>query len=468
MLQSPRSRVRKGQPRLRRDITTLVTALLGGVFLTITLFANQAYLAEESALVSVTPPAPLSLRGTGRSYQDLRRWLEQYQGATPLFQPGQWLTVRDQEALKPFLPIAAWEFYFYPEMAMEVVATQHYPLPAGWGAHRGDRSRLDEDGRLVGFTGGGFPFSPAELSPDDPQAGVKVVWNMWWRPGARDYYMPMVSWSRGEKGRLDRQIQLIATDTYFARGDFCLVPGQEEVEAKMLLEYRGPRDLAGTKILTIRYLDSHKEDDGWLYTPAQRKPRRLLSSERTSENPGLDSSREDLYAFYGKVHEHTWKYVGKKAILATMNLADNPAAGGPHQWVPHQARWELRECHVIEGVPRNPAHPYSHKVIFVDSESFWPVWMMAYDRQEKLLRMQQHFLKYSESYAQEEPTQPPYVRVDYRRNRGRYVFLHIGQTVIDVQKPHATFTHCYPVYKEFSAGRAKQFYSLRNMLSGRR
>ncbi len=44
----------------------------------------------------------------------------------------------------------------------------------------------------------------------------------------------------------------------------------------------------------------------------------------------------------------------------------------------------------------------------------------------------------------------------------------VGNTVINAQKPHATFTHCYVVRKEFSSGFAKQFYSVRNMVSGKR
>jgi hypothetical protein len=60
------------------------------------------------------------------------------------------------------------------------------------------------------------------------------------------------------------------------------------------------------------------------------------------------------------------------------------------------------------------------------------------------------------------------VQVDYSRNVGKNVFLHVGNNVINAQKPHATYTHCYVVQKEFSSGRAKQFYSVRNMVSGRR
>src|SRR5712691_2560198 len=65
-------------------------------------------------------PAPQSPTGERRSYRALRDWLEQYRGTTPTFQPGQHLTAADQEALKPFIPQPAWEYFFYPEMDMEI------------------------------------------------------------------------------------------------------------------------------------------------------------------------------------------------------------------------------------------------------------------------------------------------------------------------------------------------------------
>ena len=48
------------------------------------------------------------------------------------------------------------------------------------------------------------------------------------------------------------------------------------------------------------------------------------------------------------------------------------------------------------------------------------------------------------------------------------MFLHLGETDINVKKPHATFMHCYAVKKKYSPGRVKQVFSLRNMASGRR
>lgn len=401
-----------------------------------------------------------------KSYQALRHWLEQDRAPQPAFEPGQRLTLEHRDALEPFIPQSAWEYYFFPDMEMEIAATGHYPPPPEWGKNVTPGYSLDEQGVLAGFTGGGFPFP--EIEPQDPQAALKVLWNMWWRPGAEGYVMPMVAWSRGKGGRLDRRIEWTIVNARYAQGAHCLVPGYEEVRSKMLIEFRSPRDMAGAKNLSVIYVDHYKEDDGWMYLPSERKPRRMLASERTSETLGMDFISEDQMGFGGKTYEQNWTYLGKKAVLGTINVRDNPEPGGPNLWVPNKARWEARECHVILVEPKKSSHPYSHKIIFIDAETFWTLWMFAFDRDERLFRMNQHFLKYSESYGHETPQQAPYLQQDYSDNLGHHVLIHLGETDIDAKKPHATYSHCYVVMKEFSSGRAKQFYSLRNMVSGRR
>ena len=156
-------------------------------------------------------------------------------------------------------------------------------------------------------------------------------------------------------------------------------------------------------------------------------------------------------------------------MIATINVETNPEAGGPHLWVPHNARWEVREAHVLLVDPKAANHPYSHKILFIDTETFWTLWMFGFDRQDDhLLRMNQHFLKYSESFAHETVAQAPYMKLDFANNVGQRVFYHLGETDINPKKPHATFSHCYVMTRHFSPGRAKQFYSVRNMVSGRR
>ncbi|MBV1930387.1 MAG: DUF1329 domain-containing protein [Porticoccaceae bacterium] len=403
-----------------------------------------------------------------QSYQALRDWIDNPPTGTQA-SPGQHLTSGDREAvLEALIPQSAWGYYFFDDMDMEITATRNYPVPDGWGGEDMDTDfAVDEAGTLLDFTGGGYPFP--DISPDDPKAGQKVVQNMLWRPGANDYDMPMVTWLRSEGGKLDRVMEYTSTNATYARGKESLVPGYEEVKSKQVMEFRSPRDMAGAKDMSIRYVDHHKENSGWLYMPAQRKPRRTLASERTGELMGMDMIREDSMGFGGKTYENNWTYLGKRKVLATINVSTNPEFGGPSQWVPHKARWEVRDAHVILIEPKADNHPYSHRIVFIDAETYWTHWMFAFDKQDdQLLRMNQHFLKYSEDFGTEPPEQAPYIKQDFSKSVGHKVFLHLGQVDINAKKPHATLTHCYTNKREFTAARAKQFYSLRNMISGRR
>lgn len=401
-----------------------------------------------------------------QSYQALRHWIDQPDSSGNL-SPGQHLTEKDRQVvLESLIPHSAWKYYFFDGMDMEVAATRHYQSPDDWTNTASDQ-QLDQDGTLVGFEGGGFPFP--DINADDPRAAQKVIWNMLWRPGANDYDMPMVTWLRGEGGALDREMEYTSVNATYARGEHCLVPGYEEVKSKRIMEFRSPRDMAGAKDMSIEYVDHRKENAGWLYMPEQRKPRRTLASERTGELMGMDMIREDSNGFGGKVYENDWTYLGKRKVLTTINVPTNPEFGGPHLWVPHKTRWEVRDTHVVMMKPKVENHPYSYRVVFIDTETFWTHWMFAYDKQDdQLLRMNHHFLKYSEDYDVEPPAQAPYITQDFSKSLGHKVFLHLGETDINAKKPHATMTHCFTNKREFTAARAKQFYSLRNMISGRR
>ncbi len=412
----------------------------------------------------------LSIKGfsaDGQSYKEFIEWIEKKPPEIEVSNQGTLLTIDDKDdILNALIPSPAWEYYIFADMEMTVVPKGYYPSPPSWG--RGSQEGiLDENGVLVGFTGGGFPFP--KVVENDPLAGQKVVWNMLWRPGQHDFDMPMTTWLRSENGKLDRKMEFTGVSSTYARGEKCLVEGYEEVKSKRIMEFRSPRDMAGAKDMSISYVDHYRENSGWVYMPSQRKPRRTLASERTSELMGMDLIREDMNGFSGKIYENDWDYLGKRKVLATMNVKDNPEAGGPHLWVPHKTRWEVRDAHVVLINPKDSDHPYMARIVLIDSETYWTLWMFGFDRKdEMLLRMNQHYLKYSESYALETPQQAPFVEQDYSKNVGSFVFLHLGESDINAKKPHGTVTHCYTRKREFSSARARQFYSLRNMVSGRR
>lgn len=421
--------------------------------------------APLAALLALSSPVQAS---KDQSYQSLRNWVDNAPAASEQIAPDQHLGIKDRALLEKYIPHTAWEYYFFDDMDMEIATTRHYPAPDGWGGENADKDfSVDKTGTLVGFTGGGYPFS--DISAADPHAGQKVIQNMLWRPGANDYDMPMVTWLRSEGGKLDRIMEYVSVNATYATGHHSRVPGYEEVKSKQVMEFRSPRDMAGAKDMSIRYVDHYKENSGWLYMPSERKPRKTLASERTGELMGMDMIREDSMGFGGKVFENNWEYLGTRKVLATTNVKTNPEFGGPHLWVPHKTRWEVRDAHVVLIKPKSDNHPYSARVVFVDAETYWTHWMFAFDQKDdQLLRMNQHYLKYSEDYGTEPPEQAPYVKQDFSKSVGHKVFLHLGESDINAKKPHATMTHCYTNKREFTAARAKQFFSLRNMVSGRR
>ena len=110
-------------------------------------------LALVTVLLGSVPSMPLGWAADDQSYQAMLDWLEAGKNAEPTFQAGQRLTLADQEALKPFLPLSAWQYYLFPDMEMEITPTGTYPPPADWGKNVVPGVELKDDGALVGFNG---------------------------------------------------------------------------------------------------------------------------------------------------------------------------------------------------------------------------------------------------------------------------------------------------------------------------
>ena len=188
---------------------------------------RQHLITAVAALVCVLPP--MAAAAGEANYQALRDWIAASNPAQDSVTAGQHLGLQDRSGvLEALIPQTAWQYYFFDDMDMEMAASGHYPPPPEWGKQLKEDYRLDERGVLIGFNGGGYLFP--DVSADDPQAAVKVIWNMLWRPGQNDYDMPMVTWMRGAGGKLDRKLEYTSVNSAYAVGEKCLGPGYEEVK----------------------------------------------------------------------------------------------------------------------------------------------------------------------------------------------------------------------------------------------
>lgn len=238
------------------------------------------------------------------------------------------------------------------------------------------------DTRLVEGWVAGMPFPDVDES--DPHLAEKLMWNYYYgQPGKniqdfRNFLYLFIN----DKVGLERRQQW-AFLRYFMKGRLGTgeaTEGDGSILTKTLLYATYPNDIRGLGLFTIRY-DSPKLEDSWAYVKSVRRTRRLSGGTWMDPIGGTDQLNDDIEIF--NAHP-TWypeyKVLGKRWMLTVVNGKDEPwnqsAKGSaefpgvdldnwPH-WNPDDY-WEPREVWVIEATTP-PEHPYSKKVMYMDTQ----------------------------------------------------------------------------------------------------
>lgn len=135
------------------------------------------------------------------------------------------------------------------------------------------------------------------------------------------------------------------------------------IDSNMLVRFLEPADIKGTSFLQIEH--SEADDDQWIYLPALRKSRRLVSSNRKDSFIGSDFAYGDVLP--PKVSLYQNKLTGEETV-------------------------ERLPCYVVESVPANDQvkadYGYSRKTTWVAKDSFHEVKTVYYDVTGRLLKTQ--------------------------------------------------------------------------------
>jgi len=341
-------------------------------------------------------------------------------GAVPAFKEGDVLTYDDVEKLREFLPDQFWDnrdFFFYEGMQLEIGPTDFdYSASKEFKQltqeFRG-KSRIGPDSSLEGWTTG-YPFPQDEIDcTGDPQAAVKIMWDFQARGGDGHAHFFYSYWDRGEQLPLyyegtGQSVQLAhRVENSFRENDFDIFRGEKRKGANGV-QVDAPFDARGIMLLSYRYKSSDKpraearNDDTWVYVPTLRRVRRISTAQRTDAISGTDFTMDDLRSFNGIVPQYEWTCLGEKRIIAPMNTKQK---GYPyekeHNFGPYglsfaNDRWELRDAYVIRMKPKNADHPYHHKDIYIDQQTFQPMYSFAYDQKEELWKIIWHNHRWSE------------------------------------------------------------------------
>jgi len=241
----------------------------------------------------------------------------------------------------------------------------------------------------------GIPFPDAK--PDDPSYAAKLIWNFYYASPVgqvmdfRKFAFLLIDQDKG----LERTQNWFFI-RYFMKnrltGNAVPVDGDGSEFSRTLLFATYPQDIRGLGTYTIRY-DGPQVEDNWVYIKSARRTRRLPGGAWMDPIGGTDQLNDDIEIWNARPSWYKgFKYVGKRWILAVAHggkawdeskkgtLDEYPTvdlANAPHWNIKDE--WEPREVHVIETTPP-PEHPYSRKVIYMETATPRIYFGEAYDK----------------------------------------------------------------------------------------
>lgn len=404
-------------------------------------------LAIVIALVAGGAATAAAQGAAGYTRQTLDQWLAQNLNAKPDFKPGDALTAKDLERIRPFMVPAYFDQLNFPGLKMEIIAPRsHRPRKDFMQCtekYQG-QVKLKSDGTLDNYVCG-QPFPNASLQPGDPQSGFKAIWNFehrWQNYGPLDLNFmfiydtfggdhkgsapnaiesPPDTWTAGRHfkskmptdaarffgggGTFVKTLSSFYQRVYYshlaqraADGGLAPVPDAKEYFWKEFEGFFAPYDMRGQVFITYRYNDPYRSDDAWAYDPSLRRVRRISVEVKSDSLVGTDQTEEDFNTFSGRPVRWNWKFIGWRNLLCVMDSKyDYPRYYGPNGDVPDDV-WSLRRFAVVERTPKEAHHPYSSVVMFWDAEDWHPWMAVMFDRQRSLWKSLTYTYRWSEDY----------------------------------------------------------------------
>jgi len=364
-------------------------------------------------IVSMVLPG---LAGADEVQDVMKAWLADTANQTTI-PPGTKITTQNWQQYKQFMPvgmIALFEGKYFWKMPgdveMEVGPTINHPLPKAFVevtekyssqtrvVHRPD-GRMD----IVNFVAG-WPF-PITPDPKDPDAGYKVLADIWFYPGP---YMANVNPDAGDARfcTVDHfgNSACSAVQGLYRQLAYNWDPRTPRTEPKangawysQFIMQDKPEQSKYTAVLTLFWQDLAKDEDDYVFVPSLRRSLRLSATARCSPLFGSDMIKDDQRVGYnGGLAIFYPQYLGTRKILALSELtnADGefPAQYDmPLGWAkPSWGAWQVRPQNVID-TRRVPAfrqgYCYGSKIMYLDAQFGQQMWEDIYDANLKLWKI---------------------------------------------------------------------------------
>lgn len=270
---------------------------------------------------------------------------------------------------------------------------------------------LDEDGGIVEASSGrrpdhviGFPFP--DICADDPKAATRILYNKSYvqycagnvRAVFAARYIHSSDFARSTKGAMHNMVM-------DGNPKSATRPNPDRVEKYQIFLATSPYDIAGSAVMTWRYLAPQQEDNTFAYLPAIRRVRRMSPGNRSDTLFGSDMAVDDASCYEGKVTAMEWTLLRRQeAILPfdseePLHLAKSEEGewqssneinkfsygyekegwhGAP--WAPLNWVWAKQPVYVIRVKAKDPYYNYGPQELWVCEANWIPQYKIIYDR----------------------------------------------------------------------------------------
>lgn len=234
---------------------------------------------------------------------------------------------------------------------------------------------------VIGYEAG-MPFP--NISQSDPYAGDKVLWNFFYGLAqGRDVHYNFHFVTANRKGFEASQYWTFRRIYNRDRlGEANPIVGEPGIYTKTLFVALDPQDVKGVGTYTVRY-DSNRMEDTFAYIKSARRTRRLTGNAWMDPVGGFDLLQDDINLWNTRPSWYKGaKLLGKRWILAvsggrTVRNTDKIGTADEFPQVDFKANpggWNFtgftytpREVWVVEATAP-PEHPYSKKVVYMDTK----------------------------------------------------------------------------------------------------
>jgi len=256
--------------------------------------------------------------------------------------------------------------------------------------------RLSEDGKSLLNHVAGIPFPL--VTESDPDAALKLIYNFENRIviddlEARNFGCETASLNPESGLRVERAGRFGALRRLYYSGRLVVDPKPTRANPdgiryrESLFPVVDPFNLKGAGFTYARYLDNARQDDAWMYLPANRRVRRLSTAQRSEGIFGVDIDLDSYGGFAGNPAWFEWRLLGKKTLLAPMHAKNEPI-----KWCDSPAEfmfcdiWEPREMYIVSARSLIPGYNFSLRILYIDAQSMLIPYTEVYDHDGQLWR----------------------------------------------------------------------------------